>query len=68
MAFLRFFDLFWIAPAVQGKDAYASIDCLQIEFWTCLRKKEKDIYERDIKDKKKKVCLKKNFFGGERKF
>lgn len=52
MAFLRFLDLFWVAPMVQGKEAYASMDFLQEEFWICLRKfpkteEEKKIYVKD---------------------
>lgn len=52
MAFLRYLDLFWVAPAVQGKDAYASMESLRIEFWSCLRtfpKKEEE--EEFVKDR-----------------
>lgn len=58
MAFLRYLDLFWVAPAVQGKDAYASMKSLRIEFWSCLRtfpKKEEE--EKFVKDR---VSLKLN--------
>ncbi|KAI8637594.1 hypothetical protein BD408DRAFT_424313 [Parasitella parasitica] len=54
MAFLRFLDLFWVAPVVQGKEAYASMQFLQEEFWVCLRKfpktkEEEKIYVKDRK-------------------
>ncbi|CEP18267.1 hypothetical protein [Parasitella parasitica] len=54
MAFLRFLDLFWVAPVVQGKEAYASMQFLQDEFWTCLRKfpKTKEEEQKYVKDRK----------------
>ncbi|GAN07059.1 hypothetical protein MAM1_0146c06549 [Mucor ambiguus] len=54
MAFLRFLDLFWVAPIVQGKEAYASMKFLQEEFWVCLRKfpKNKEEEKKYVKDRK----------------
>ncbi|CAO3653418.1 unnamed protein product [Mucor hiemalis] len=52
MAFLRYFDLFWVAPVVQGKDAYASMKSLQIEFWSCLREFSKEEKKEFVKDRK----------------
>lgn len=48
MGFLRFVDLIWVAPMVQGTEPYATIAYLRNEFWTCLRiqpekKKQEDI-------------------------
>lgn len=51
MAFLRYFDLFWVAPVVQGKDAYASMKSLQIEFWSCLREFPKEEKKEFVKDR-----------------
>ncbi|KAL7332772.1 hypothetical protein PS15p_201773 [Mucor circinelloides] len=54
MAFLRFLDLFWVAPILQGKEAYASMKFLQEEFWVCLRKfpKNKEEERKYVKDRK----------------
>ncbi|KAI8968953.1 hypothetical protein BDF20DRAFT_892461 [Mycotypha africana] len=54
MAFLRFLDLFWVAPMVQGVEAFATQRYLHEEFWSCLRKfpKTKEEEEKYVKDKK----------------
>lgn len=36
--FLRFFELFWIAPVLYGKPAYASMDYLHVELFSSVRK------------------------------
>lgn len=35
--FLRFLELFWVAPLVQHRPAYATFDSLWIDVWGCLR-------------------------------
>ncbi|KAI7906908.1 uncharacterized protein BX663DRAFT_121494 [Cokeromyces recurvatus] len=54
MAFLRFCDLFLLAPAIQGVEAYASMKFLRDEFWSCLRTfpKNKEEEKKFVKDKK----------------
>ncbi|KAI8377444.1 uncharacterized protein BYT42DRAFT_614131 [Radiomyces spectabilis] len=61
--FLRFADLFWIGPLLQGKEAYATLDSLHQDFWSCMRKfpkvnkadklaKDKQVDPPFVKDKK----------------
>ncbi|KAI9486459.1 MAG: hypothetical protein EXX96DRAFT_549131 [Benjaminiella poitrasii] len=54
MAFLRFLDLFLVAPAVQGVEAYATMKFLRDEFWSCLRTfpKNKEEEKKFVKDRK----------------
>lgn len=54
--FLRFFELFWTAPVLYGKPAYASLDYLHVELFAAVRKFPKTKGEEKpkeyVKDKK----------------
>lgn len=55
MGFLRFVDLIWVAPMIQGTEPYATMEYLRNEFWTCLRvmpdKKKHDDEKPVVKDR-----------------
>jgi hypothetical protein len=56
MTFLRFVDLYWLAPAIQGVEAHTSVLSLQKEFWKCMR-----IFPKE-EDKEKYVKNRVSFF------
>ncbi|KAI8640289.1 hypothetical protein BD408DRAFT_390894 [Parasitella parasitica] len=35
--FLRFVELYWVGPSVQGRPVYASTESLWVDFWSCMR-------------------------------